>query len=241
MKYNLFCLVLLVGCQKHDTPKVRKSKWPTTFQTAKAIAEREIYKDQRVTFYCGCAYSKEGLIDPVSCGYKPRQSKTRGQRMEWEHVIPAAQFGSHRPCWKGCDGLKGRMCCRKTDATFRKIEADLMNLVPSVGELNGDRSSRPYGGVEGEPRRYGACDFEVDFNKDVAEPRESIRGDIARIYKDMMQRHPGQIIVTPEQQQLFDQWDQQDPPSAEEGARVNKIRALMKGVRNEYCTNAKPR
>lgn len=35
------------------------------------------------------------------------------------------------------------------------MEADLHNLTPAVGELNGDRSNLPYGIVKGEPREYG--------------------------------------------------------------------------------------
>jgi len=226
MKYLLILLVLFVGCQKDTARKPRATKWPTTFQAAKAVAERVVYHENRVTFYCGCAYSAVGVIDPTACGYKPRLSAKRGLRMEWEHIIPAQQFGGHRPCWKGCDGLKGRACCRKTDPMFRTMEADLMNLVPSVGELNGDRSNRPYGIVEGEPRNYGACDFEVDFVRDVAEPRENIRGDIARIYFHMMKKYPDQIRITPQQYEMLQLWDKQDPVSVEESVRVRMITAL---------------
>ena len=31
-------------------------------------------------------------------------------------------------------------------------------------------------------RDYGACDFEINFKHGVIEPRQSIQGDIARIY-----------------------------------------------------------
>jgi deoxyribonuclease-1 len=47
--------------------------------------------------------------------------------------------------------------------------------------VNGDRSNFKYGMIPGEDRNYGQCDFEVDFKNRVAEPRESVRGDLARI------------------------------------------------------------
>ena len=42
-----------------------------------------------------------------------------------------------RQCWQ--EG--GRKNCIKTDAVFKKMEADLYNLKPAIGEVNGDRSN----------------------------------------------------------------------------------------------------
>ena len=58
----------------------------------------------------------------------------------------------------------------------------MYNLVPAVGEINGDRSNYKFGLIEDEPRVYGTCDFEVDFRNRIAEPPPHVRGDIARIY-----------------------------------------------------------
>ena len=146
-----------------------------TFEAAKKVARDGIYADHHVDFYCGCAFTPNasgsgGKIDASACGYKPRKNKARGKVLEWEHVMPAYFFGHNRVCWKTgnakcvkSDGaaFKGRACCAKVDKTFKRIEADLHNLTPAVGELNGDRSNQPYGIVEGEPREYGACNFEI--------------------------------------------------------------------------------
>ena len=69
------------------------------------------------------------------------------------------------------------------DPEFRAMEAELHNLVPAVGELNADRSDLPYGEVPGEPRAYGACDFEVVDG--VVEPAIRTRGELTRIYLAM--------------------------------------------------------
>ena len=49
--------------------------------------------------------------------------KTGASRVEWEHVVPAWQFGHQRQCWQ--DG--GRKNCAK-DPVYRKMESDMHNL-----------------------------------------------------------------------------------------------------------------
>ena len=110
--------------------------------TASKRLLKTVYEEHQRTFYCDCSYSYENkgnMIDRDSCGYLPRNPKTkkgkenqRARRIEWEHVMPAENFGRHLPCWK--EG--GRQHCREVSATFREMEADMMNLVPAVGELN---------------------------------------------------------------------------------------------------------
>ena len=53
-------------------------------------------------FYCGCKINwqgKKGVVDLDSCGYKVRKNENRASRIEWEHVVPAWQFGHQRQCW----------------------------------------------------------------------------------------------------------------------------------------------
>ena len=70
-----------------------------SFRQAKKVA-KEIYKDDRETFYCGSGYSEKGLVKRGSCGYKPRKNEERGKKIEWEHVVPAHAFGHARQCWR---------------------------------------------------------------------------------------------------------------------------------------------
>jgi deoxyribonuclease-1 len=143
-------VVLLLSAVAFAEPPSRP--FPT-FDSAKKVARDAIYANHQTDFYCGCAFQPSGAtggtIDASSCGYQARKNKARGKRLEWEHVMPAYFFGHTRSCWKSgnarCvkDGrkFKGRACCAKVDSTFRRIEADLHNLTPAVGELNGDRSN----------------------------------------------------------------------------------------------------
>jgi len=100
---------------------------PKTFSAAKKIAWR-LYAEQPKTFYCNCAYNGN-RVDLDSCGYSPRKQLRRAQRLEWEHVVPAWVIGHQRQCWQN----GGRKNCARNDATFKAAEADLHNLVPSIG------------------------------------------------------------------------------------------------------------
>jgi|GEM_PF-5928277 len=71
-------------------------------------------------------------------------------------------------CWQN----GGRKNCIADDPVFRVMEADLFNLYPSVGEVNGDRINYQYGMVTGVAPQYGACTTRVDF-EDVPLCRET--------------------------------------------------------------------
>ena len=116
------------------------------------------------------------------------------------------------------------------------MEADLHNLVPSVGELNGDRSNRPFGIVAGEPRKYGHCDFEVDFYTDVVEPPPKVRGNIARTYLYFHWAY--KMAIDDQQLQLFKIWNQADPPDNWERERNRRIQAIQ-GRGNPFVEDRK--
>ena len=153
---------------------------PRTFSDAKKLM-RVIYKEHLASFYCQVPLTPNGkrlIPDIDAAGYEPRKTKDkRYQRIEWEHVMPASWLGRQRQCWQ--DG--GRKNCRATDIQFNKMETEMINLVPAIGEINRDRSNYKFGLIEKEKRQYGLCDFEVDNKQRIVEPREDIRGDIARI------------------------------------------------------------
>jgi len=200
---------------------------PTTssFTTAKKRA-MEITADHQETLYCGCRFDADNSVHDGECGYVPRNMFTgsgdvnkRTSRIEWEHVVTAHRMGKDRKCWQDkksfpeCQYASGRWrsnreCCRKVDPEFKAMEADLHNLWPAVGELNGDRSDKEYGGVVGEPREYGACDFEV--TKQTVEPAQSIWGEIARAYLYMEQVWGLKLLE--EEQVQFRAWSEADPP-----------------------------
>ncbi|MEH6628758.1 MAG: endonuclease [Motiliproteus sp.] len=195
---------------------------PENFSQAKRLAV-SIYADHQETFYCGCQYSNQGkkLVPKLeSCGYSVRKEQNRAMRIEWEHVVPAEAFGHQLQCWQ--DG--GRKNCRKQSEVFRRMEADLMNLVPAIGEINGNRSNYSFTELQGESDQYGACDFKVDFKERKARPTRHIKGDIARIYFYM--RDTYRLNISKKQTQLFLAWDRMDPIGDWEVKRQRRIRNI---------------
>ncbi len=215
-------------------------KTAKTFSTAKKRLYKKIYYDHRESIYCGCSYSEKRKVNHRSCGYKARGDAKRAKRIEAEHIVPASWIGKGRSCWTDTNckvkgkKLKGRECCIATDAVFRTAHNDLQNLAPAVGDANAARSDRLYGIVSGEPRDFGKCDFEVDFDTDLAEPSPKVQGDVARVTLYMAQTYG--VNLSPQQRKMFDAWNREDPPSEWEKERNRRI-AEIQGKGNPFVEN----
>ena len=158
--------------------------------------------------------------------FKSGKENDRAKRVEFEHVMPAHNFGRHLPCWnKG-----GRKACRR-DNTFRVMESDMHNLVPSIGEVNGDRSNYRFASNNPRIGQYGNCEFEVNFKEQRAYPKKDIRGDIARIYFYMSDRY--NIRLSKQERRLMEVWNKQDP--VDNWERIKNKRVLrLQGNKNKF-------
>ena len=212
---------------------------PSSFAKAKRIT-KNIYQQHLPlkTFYCGCDIAIAGKLwqaDHRSCGYQVRKQQIRANRIEWEHIVPAWEFGHQLQCWQ--DG--GRKNCGKTNKQFKKMEADLHNLVPAIGEVNGDRSNFRFSDWGGKASQYGQCTMIVDFKGRKAQPPMTTRGAIARTYLYMQQTYGLQISAG--QQKLFAAWNKMQPVNAAECQRDNLI-AVSQGNHNDFvfkqCQNS---
>ena len=221
---SIFIAVLIVAMT--STVQAR------TFSYAKKQAA-VIYLNNQEAFYSACSYYAEGKKlkpDWISCGFTPRKNANRASRIEWEHVMPAWNFGHQRLCWQ--DG--GRRNCRR-DAVFTEMESDLHNLVPAIGEINGDRSNFKYGLIVGEERVYGTIDAEVSFKDRVFEPKPDIRGNIARTYFYMRDQYD--IRLSKQQTRLLHIWNKQDPVDDWERERNWHIQSVQ-GNANTLISDA---
>jgi len=199
---------------------------------------KKIYKEHPKTFYCDCdiQWVSKKLLKPSvkSCGYVPRNEYTRkgninkrAERIEWEHVVPAWEFGHQLQCWQN----GGRKNCSKTSNKFKLMERDLHNLVPAIGEINADRSNYKFGFVDKKLRAYGSCDVEVDFKSRVFEPKEDIRGNIARIYLYFELQYG--LKISKKQKQLYNAWNKLDPVDELE-CKIHGMKALYQGNVNPF-------
>ena len=216
----------------------------TTFYKAKKILPK-IYNGMETTIYCGCDYGYKGkklIPDLNSCGYAVRKEDKRANRIEWEHIVPAENFGRSRSCWhnreqfpkcKKSNGkyLSGRKCCNKVDPEFKKVAGNLHNLAPAIGEINGNRSNYRFSQLPFEAYQYGKCQSKVDFKGRKFEPRDEVKGDVARVYLYFnMKKY---IKLSKSQKQLFNIWNKQDPVSEYE-CEIHKRKAEIQGEINPY-------
>lgn len=147
-------------------------------------------------------------------------------------MVPASVFGQPRQCWR--DG--GRENCNRSDPEFNRIEADMHNLVPAIGEVNADRSNFRFDEIAGSPGDYGSCQFEVDTRQRVAEPADQVKGQIARIYFYMHERY--QLPLSEAQQSTLMSWHTKFPVTAWEQERDRRIAAVM-GHSNPYVADSR--
>lgn len=208
---------------------------PSSFDQAKVLSKESVYFDRNLigTFYCGCEWEwvgrSGGRIDFDSCGYEVRAQQVRAERLEWEHVVPASNFGRARQCWQ--DG--GRSNCLANDPIFRLMEADMHNLTPSVGEVNADRSNYNFGVLPSTQYQHGSCPIKIDFAQRTAEPSRSVKGKVARIYFYMHDRYD--LRMSRQQQQLLMAWDSEIPVTEWERVRDSRIAQIM-GHSNPFVT-----
>lgn len=213
---------------------------------------------QHVDLYCGCTFTPSqghGMrVDLTACGYVAARDAARAERIEWEHAVPAAAFGHSFTEWTSghpkCVDTKGkpfhgRKCARIASAEFARIEADLHNLFPVVGEVNGLRGDLPMGVLDppdkphahtglGATFRFGACTSAIE--RGVFQPRREVRGELARAYKYMAKSYPERGIIDDAHRPVFDAWDAEDPPDAWERDRNKRI-AARQGNPNDFIGN----
>ena len=179
----------------------------------------------QTTFYCNCEYNNK-KPDLSSCGVVPKKNVKRMGRTEVEHVMPISFLGHTLKCWNN----GGRKNCGKVDPFFKRAEGDLHNLVPALGEVNGNRSNYPpVENIAGEVRKYGDCDVEIYKKK--FEPPANKRGDIARAYLYMKEVYNAPL--TSDDIEMFERWNRTDPPTKEE-IDIHNAKAKIQGNKNPY-------
>ncbi len=239
----------LAGCGSTESVSQTGNTQNESFNKAKDLLLNKVYDNHRVTFYCGCPFTKN---KKVRC--KTGEGE-RATRIEWEHIVPASRFGQTFDSWKKyesmtcklpafirkmlglkCQRFSTRENAQRVSQAYRLMESDMYNLVPAIGLINQKRSNYPYGIVPGEERYFGACDFEMENG--VAEPAPTIRGDIARTYFYMDAAYPGRnVILSSKERKMLQEWDRSDPVDAWECERCKKIEKLQ-GNTNPFVKNA---
>lgn len=202
----------------------------------------QVYADHRVTLYCGASYDERGNVDLPEGFITPKHEK-RAAKIEWEHSLPAENFGQTFEEWRTgapeCihEGkpFKGRKCAEKANIEYRYMQADMYNLFPAIGAVNALRSNFNYAVLPGEASTFGVCEMKISDRK--AEPPVRSRGQIARTYLYMQDAYGPRYHMSHQQAQLMEAWDRQYPVDSWECTRARRIEALQ-GNENRYVKAA---
>jgi len=150
--------------------------------------------------------------------------RRKGTLINAEHVFPMSWVTRALKC-----GTRSQ--CRRNDPRFRLIETDMHNIWPARKDVNSARSNYSPAIIRGEKYVFGGCDFEVDENQRLVEPRPVVRGRIARSLFYMVDRYD--LYLQPRLVKLLRQWNRAYPPDSEERRRNEAIEKLQ-GRRNRF-------
>lgn len=214
-----------------------------SFSKAKKLLQKEVYFDHQKTIYCDASFDDIKNITLPS-GYQSDKYKKRAKRVEWEHVVPAENFGRTFVEWREGDpecvkksgkSFKGRNCANKMNKEYRFMQSDMHNLFPAIGSVNAMRSNFNFTLLPGEKSDFGSCEMKIDSKK--ADPPINARGRIARTYM-YMDRTYSRYSMSKQQRKLMSAWDKAHPVSGWEclrAERIEKIQGNSNVVLSERC------
>ncbi len=214
-----------------------------SYVNAKRLLDHNVYFDHRVTLYCEAPFDWRRNIT-LPRGFTTPSDANRARRVEWEHVVPAENFGREFTEWKygssACfdngKRFRGRNCAERANREFRLMHADMYNLFPSIGAVNKLRSNFPYTEFSSDVKAtFGTCQMKIRHKK--AEPPEASRGQIARAVLYMAWAYPERIRLKSAYIELMKRWDARYKASAWECLRAKRIKALQ-GNANPFTEEA---
>lgn len=231
----MYMIQILIALMAVISAHAANNQTIKNFREAKHIAA-DLHRARALTLYCRCRYQGKS-VNHSSCGYKVANNARRALRIEWEHVVPAEAFGQafkewregSPKCVKKGKKYKGRKCAEK-NPEFAKMEADLYNLFPEVGEVNGLRSNFSMAEVGALGKfagtTFGGCKAKVWERK--FEPMDFAKGTVARAYMYMDQAYPGRGVISGKNKKLFEAWDKLHPVEPWECELYQKIKKAQR-------------
>ena len=226
------------------------------FSTAKKEVYQIFHQLGGTTLYCGCRFNRDKTIIPNQCSYSPKRRLTkkgkinpRTQKTEIEHIVAAHAFGQSFSEWRNpksipkCHKKNGKFLsprkCAATNKEFSRMEADMYNLWPAIGEINAARSNFRMAIIPGEKREFGSCDIEIENRK--IEPREEVRGIIARAFLYMDRVYPGRGVLQRQggTRKMIEEWNTKYPPTPFEKKWALQIMKLQ-GNCQPFIMNCQP-
>lgn len=208
-----------------------------SFAKAKKMLERQVYFDHRVTLYCGAIFDEGKHID-LPDGFVTEKHQKRASKVEWEHAVPAENFGrafeewreGHPQCVSKGKPFKGRKCAEKVNMEYRHMQADMYNLFPAIGAVNAVRGNKQYSELPSAKSAFGTCEAKMDGNR--FEPPTRAKGQVARAALYMADSYD-EYRLSRQQRQLFEAWNKMYPIDQWECTRAKRIEKLQ-GNENRF-------
>lgn len=234
--YFLFGLFSSLLFAQPDTLHQNGNTRINTFHDAKKYL-RKIYADRRVSFYCLATFN-EHLAVTLPAGFATPRYEKRAYKIEWEHLVPAENFGRAFVEWREGDpacqykgkSFKGRNCAEKVNQRFRFMLCDMHNLVPAIGAVNAARSNFDFSPLPGDVSRFGSCQMKIEGKK--VEPPVYTRGSIGRAYLYMEATY-SEFRMSKATRLIMKNWADIYPPDLWECERNHRI-AQLQGNSNPF-------
>lgn len=228
-------LLLLVSLLFPSLSYAEGNRTNESFYDAKKMLEKYVYTMiEPKTIYCNYDFTLPNKKIKLGRGFIASEFEKRAGRVEWEHVVPAENFGRTFSEWRDGHVLcvdrkgkkyKGRKCAEETNREYRLMQADMYNLYPSVGAVNAARSNYNFTQFEtGTPSSFGTCQVKV-YDRKVEIP-ENARGKAARAYLYMEDTYPRYNMGKPNKQ-LMEAWNKLYPVTEDECFRTKIIESLQ--------------
>ena len=201
------------------------------------------------TFYCQAQFDADTKKLTLPDGFDDTLYHQRSQQLEFEHIVPAENFGRAFVEWReghpNCvdsknKSYKGRRCATKMNRNYRFMQADLYNLYPAIGSVNAARKNYnflPLG--QSVASSFGLCVFKIDDRK--VEPADYVKGFIARTYLYMHETYE-QFKMSKSQYRLMQAWNNQYAITEQECVRyqlIKKIQGSENNILKKLCFKSK--
>lgn len=225
----LFSLVLFT-----NVASATQNTQINSFSKAKRLLMQNVYNstEMRKTVYCDAKFDGKKQVT-LPQGFNDSLYTSRSKRIEFEHIVPAENFGRAFKEWREGDSLcvsskgkryKGRKCAEKVNHEYRLMQADGYNLFAAIGSVNAYRSNYNFQMMSGTKSDFGTCDFHVEDRK--AQPPQQARGLIARTYLYFDATY-SQFRLSKQQKQLFTAWDKQYPVTVLECQKAEIVKSYQ--------------
>ncbi|MCB1836908.1 MAG: endonuclease [Alcanivoracaceae bacterium] len=144
---------------------------------------------------------------------------TPGDRLKIDMIYSEKQLLRHFGC------ITSRQCANKSG--YSQVADDMHNMYPVVRSTDLDRRGTLFGDLPDDVETR-ECGYQLSFQ--TFDPPDHAKGNVARamIYMHMQHKLP---LIGP--LDLYQRWNQADPPDTEEKRRNDAI-AKLQGSRNPY-------